>query len=106
MVAQFLFFSICFAQNYDKGLIEIGISRASKSGYNLVALYKNEQGNIFVIHGSVGMGGGGINLNEKDMILNSGYRSFKFNDFDLNPGEFLVVKSGSLEKSKEILKAK
>jgi len=36
------------------------------------------------------------------MVLNAGYQPFNFNEFDLNPGEFLVVKSGSLEKSKNI----
>lgn len=106
MVSQFLLFSICFAQNYDKGLIEFGISHASKSGYNLLAFYKREQGDIFLIHGSAGIGGGGINLKENDMVLNAGYQSFKFNKFDLNPCEFLVMKSGSLEKSKKILQAK
>jgi hypothetical protein len=106
MVAHFLLFSICFAQNYDKGLIEIGISHASKSGYSLLAYYKHEQGNIFLIHGSAGIGGGGVNLKEDGMVLNAGYRPFKFNEFDLNPGEFLVVKSGALEKSKKLLKAK
>ncbi len=106
MAIFLLFYSTCFAQSWDKELLEVGKNFASKSGYNLVALYMDEKGQIYAIHGSVNLGPNGIVMNDKDIFLNTGIRSFDFNDFELQPGEYLVINNKTPEKSKNPLSAK
>jgi len=91
---------------YNKAISDKAKNLALQLGLNPIGLWMDEKGAIRLVFGDAVFGANGLVLKENDMIINVGYRTFKFNEIDIGSGEYLTMTKGQLVKAKEVIEEK